>query len=379
MKKKIYLHIGTFKTGTSSIQQYLYDNKSELKEQGLLYPTPIISGGGQHELPLSLIKENSSFRANWPEFNCSSSEAWDRVVDEIESSECDRTIISSEFFCDLAHPEAATGKKEYTSTLRRYLAPYDVKIICYLRDPITYLKSMYGEILKTSCMTTEYQDFLWEQIQTRNFHANPLILLDYYSDIFGKDRIVTRHYDRLKLLDCDAITDFLSIFGIRKNSPTIETNESIPWKSLLLKRAFNIGSLNDLDSNKKISELLISTIKINNQQSTYKNHKIIDKLKENISELNQAYGTNLRIPTPSELLNEESCTDTELFSSALFGLLMRQNLELIATVNEHRATTSALMELVNKERLELVELRKHFQDGRKLRNLFSSIIRRLKH
>ena len=37
-KKTIYLHIGTSKTGTTSIQYFLWKNKTLLEERGILYP-----------------------------------------------------------------------------------------------------------------------------------------------------------------------------------------------------------------------------------------------------------------------------------------------------------------------------------------------------
>ena len=42
-KKTIYLHIGVSKTGTTSIQRFLYKNRELLKDKGILYPCPFDS------------------------------------------------------------------------------------------------------------------------------------------------------------------------------------------------------------------------------------------------------------------------------------------------------------------------------------------------
>ncbi|MGH1398028.1 MAG: hypothetical protein ACRBCT_02330 [Alphaproteobacteria bacterium] len=38
MKKKLILHIGQSKTGTTSLQYFLHANKEKLSEMGILYP-----------------------------------------------------------------------------------------------------------------------------------------------------------------------------------------------------------------------------------------------------------------------------------------------------------------------------------------------------
>ena len=40
VNKKIYLHIGTAKTGTTSLQKYLYENRNKLILDGFIYPEP---------------------------------------------------------------------------------------------------------------------------------------------------------------------------------------------------------------------------------------------------------------------------------------------------------------------------------------------------
>lgn len=49
--RRVYLHIGQGKTGTSTIQQFLVRNRRELASHGYLYPE--ISGPARH-LELSL-------------------------------------------------------------------------------------------------------------------------------------------------------------------------------------------------------------------------------------------------------------------------------------------------------------------------------------
>ena len=51
--KTAYIHIGTHKTGSTSIQDFLFKNRTKLRDRGFLYPLSGISPKnlfGQHHL-----------------------------------------------------------------------------------------------------------------------------------------------------------------------------------------------------------------------------------------------------------------------------------------------------------------------------------------
>ena len=55
MKRKVYLHIGTEKTGTASIQHFLSRHYDELREKGILYPKSL---GRKSNMKLSAALQN---------------------------------------------------------------------------------------------------------------------------------------------------------------------------------------------------------------------------------------------------------------------------------------------------------------------------------
>src|SRR5699024_7832742 len=102
MQKILYLHIGTFKTGTSSLQQFLFDNRELLGERGYLVPQSEFVG--HHPLAQSIAKDFAGFQPiGWLPFQGNHKNLWERFHEEVADSSCPKVLLSSEIFCDLAH------------------------------------------------------------------------------------------------------------------------------------------------------------------------------------------------------------------------------------------------------------------------------------
>ena len=55
---KLFLHIGTAKTGTTNIQEFLRKNKEHLKKQDILIPSSIFYNGNHRWLPVFAYEKN---------------------------------------------------------------------------------------------------------------------------------------------------------------------------------------------------------------------------------------------------------------------------------------------------------------------------------
>ena len=56
--RKLILHIGRHKTGTTAIQRFLYGNPELLRANGYCYPDHGAIGFGHHDIAGALIKKN---------------------------------------------------------------------------------------------------------------------------------------------------------------------------------------------------------------------------------------------------------------------------------------------------------------------------------
>lgn len=121
-KKNVILHIGVEKTGSTSLQSYLSQYKDILLNEGVLYPeTGMVSNHhylvAKNEVDLSIL------------------------IEEFELSGVNTLLLSSEHFSTIEDSRVIWN-------LKKAFSNYNVKIICYIRDPVTWLISLYGEHIK---------------------------------------------------------------------------------------------------------------------------------------------------------------------------------------------------------------------------------------
>ena len=149
--KQTILHIGLEKTGTTSIQHLLWENREALRAQGIFIPSTVNAGNNFH----LAIASYSEFRAdgltkqlgifNQNDLENFRSKKLDDLSAEFINSECDRAIISSEHF------QSRLTKKADLVLLRRILQEAgfeNFKVLLYLRDPLKITMSHHGMAIK---------------------------------------------------------------------------------------------------------------------------------------------------------------------------------------------------------------------------------------
>ena len=260
MSKTVYLHIGTHKTGTTSIQEYLKMYRGDLAKQNIFSPEGELNS--QHVLPISLVLDNSKHNLR-PRPPYSSRYYWEMLKNQIIETNCENIIISSEVFCDFTHP-AIQNRDFFSSFLRNFFLDYNVKVICYLRNIFSYIKSFYQEMIKNG-VGRSFTDVVNEFITTNSFHAFPKQILDFYSDTFGRESLIVREYDINKLKNSDIISDFFDILKLDiKPQRKIHVNLGLPDEYIPLKMLFNSLDFKDLAFNRRLSDILIKQKKLYN-------------------------------------------------------------------------------------------------------------------
>jgi hypothetical protein len=319
--KTIYLHIGTFKTGTSSIQKFLKDNTAFLKTKGYIVPHTVQVG--HHKLPLSLLQAHTDYKIALRQFGDRYSEIWEETLKEIESSPLEKVIISSEIFCDFAHESIRKDSEKLKKILKKHFKNYDVKVICYVRPILPYSLSFYKEQIKIGRSDKRYADVMDEFLNHRSIHLFPSNYLDFFADVFGKENMIVKTYERKCLLNQSSVDDFLSVIGISDLSDiprneTIEANLSIPNELIDLKRAFNFAEMKDKKLNRIISNKLIET-----NRKNVSNEKIKFSNEEVQNEYSIALDGIFTLPEPYE-----QYTSFELFENILQSITSKQNSEI---------------------------------------------------
>jgi len=289
MRKTVFLHIGYFKTGTSSIQRYFDRYRNALLEHGLLYPengvhTATISHAF---LPLKRLDEIGEKMEQWfknslmkMEEPPTASQIWRKAVKEIEASKASRIVISSEEFVRYASNEKT---KTLIREVRDHLAPYDVRIICYIRRQDDYLESMYNQLVKMGNRVPEACSLSFLE-SLEQIHWNYLATLEAWEEVFGRERMIVRIFERDTLVGNDAIKDFLYIiFGDGAvnvdNYPFKHRNVSISNRLIELKRVCNHHLSGVYESRYKSDERMKKVLRkveaIHNSRSDGKRHRLL--------------------------------------------------------------------------------------------------------
>ena len=133
MAKNIFLHIGIHKTGTTSIQKFLWDNYESLLSEGFLYPKEIAVDYAHHKIPWSLaerFKQNSIAKKATLNFNLVL-----KLKTILESNKAENIIFSSENFCFFTPDEI--------KNLFLMLKDHNVQILLYVRSQDRLIESEY--------------------------------------------------------------------------------------------------------------------------------------------------------------------------------------------------------------------------------------------
>ncbi len=199
MEKTLYLHIGTPKTGTTSIQHFCYNNREILLEKGFLYPDfPFVyanKGKYRNGLFLEAVfcdKEGVRQREQEEENFIKGLQ----MLKELFKTH-NNIILSDEGIWT-----ACFNRKRGRPLMRRLKeeaeeAGYNIKIIVYLRRQDDFLLSWYNQIIKHNI--TSKNTLTWEEYFD---NYNKYIKLDYFNclkkleHIFGKENIIARRFDK---------------------------------------------------------------------------------------------------------------------------------------------------------------------------------------
>lgn len=189
-ERKCFIHVGTHKTGTTSIQHLLSRNSSALQERGYFYPQAgrLESSSGHHNLAWE-ISGDHRFRDNYGSI--------DDLIKEVKSRS-DHIILSSEDF-----GWSLYNKSNFSDfILLLQSSGFLVTFILYVRNQIDYLPRAYLTSLDCG------GNLSWREWTFLN--VDYCDLLRRFRESANVD-IIVRSYDQARTSIC---RDFLSIFNL---------------------------------------------------------------------------------------------------------------------------------------------------------------------
>ena len=237
---ELILHIGTIKTGTTSLQHYLLLNREVLLRQGVDYIqfTPQegpLSPGARNGIFLSRYCLALTWQKEFKDTISDFEENYNRLAAALKGSS--RVLISDENFSNYATKrwDEQYNPESYWREMARIikeLGASKTTIIVYLRRQDEYVISSWKERVRGGWTDQPFRDYL--KHEDRKYELNYNILLDAIHNSFSPSaNLIVRSYNQATSSGTDIFHDFCEALGIAWDSdfriPKTRLNPSISF------------------------------------------------------------------------------------------------------------------------------------------------------
>jgi hypothetical protein len=217
------LHIGSEKTGTSSIQKYFGQHRDALLHEGFWYPRTFSRAPGHVHLEMSDAALDGSLSAASP-----AGKAFAKELAEAERAGAANAVISSEFF----HSQLRDAQP--IERLRAFLGPHfeAFKIVYYARRQDQMLASMHSTAVRGNWTTDRNALSVYDS--KGHYYFDHFAVCRLWGSAFRPEQFDCRVYERDKLRGGDVVDDFSAAIGLDldEDRAKIDANESLSLETM---------------------------------------------------------------------------------------------------------------------------------------------------
>ena len=212
------VHIGPYKTGSTSIQNALRKNLTVLAAAGAHLPQVDVNTLAAPFLPDRMLGDLRLPKAvtQRADYVAHADRTWDALKDELATSPAKLCILSSEHF-------SAPGMNLPKFFARLNDLFDDVTMLGYVRHPVDHYVSSLQQKVKAGHPL--------KQIRPSHYRYGISRALKGYLDHLPAASIIARNFARDNLVGGDAVMDFCAVlrqFGVDVDLPSENANESLP-------------------------------------------------------------------------------------------------------------------------------------------------------
>lgn len=237
-RRRAILHIGTGKTGTTSIQVRLKAAREELLRRGYCYPQ---TWGPQHHSQLVQLMDPARHGALETEEGEEPELPPAETVEAAMAGELQRLpehVHSVVYSSELLYGNSLTpgGVARLKASLDAHFDRY--MVICYIRRQDERAVSGYSTLLKDGHTWQDPLELSEGKLRLLDYAAN----LAPWAEAFGLDSMLVRVFERDALLEGDVVTDFLRVTGIghlEASEEVLSRNPSLSAPALEFLRRVN--------------------------------------------------------------------------------------------------------------------------------------------
>ena len=366
--KTLYIHIGTPKTGTTSIQNFCGLNREKLKEQGVLYPIM------NYHYERKSVNRNGYFLTGTIKENGTRNKEKEKQVFDSELQyivdcfkENDTILLSDESIWWAT----ATRRKGLWKDLKKHSEQhnYQIKVIVYLRRQDQFMMSRYNQRLKTDFVasTQSFDEYFADMNGRFKCVMDYRERIDNIAKSISKENVIVKRFDRNYFYNGDLNQDFLNILGVKVDDSFQQLKETantgISVQSGEIKRVLNRLKPITMAENNKLLEILnecenvlpesntslMSTDEVKNfmEQFVDSNESIVD---EYIGDGKPLFDYKYKETTAWDYNDKNYHEELILFFAKAVGSVYKENQQLKKELNKINNQIKNINEKLNKEK-----------------------------
>lgn len=217
------LHLGSEKTGTSSVQKFFGVRREALLRKGFWYPRAFANPAAHVHLKLSRAALRDTLKDDTPEVI-----EFRREYETAMKGGITTAVFSSEFF----HSEMRDGAA--LERLHAFLGKFfdRFQLIYYARRQDEMLASMHSTAVKGGWTTDPHALSVYQS--KGHYYFDHSAVCDLWSSQFDRRNLICRIYEREKLISGDVVDDFAQVIGLKRSAERthVSANESLSLETI---------------------------------------------------------------------------------------------------------------------------------------------------
>ncbi|WP_234571681.1 hypothetical protein [Rhodohalobacter sp. 614A] len=352
--KRLFIHIGTQKTGTTTIQSILSKYNNKLLGEGICYL-------GRFPEIARKVRGLTRFE---PELVDELRDEASRNISLPKHKNIHTYVVSNEKFSGdkmISYRNAGL----IASLLKETFEPFsfDIQIIVYLRRQDSFIESTYAQRIYSGAIYS-FDEFM-EHFDENDFHWNDF--LKQYADVFGKENIKVKRFDRKYL---PRPTSLIQTFGETIGSEILQNvTEGLVENSGFSRNALEISRITNQylskDEMRKLRDIL-KEIEIKGEKCVFLTNAERKEFLKIYEKSNREVALNY--------LNDQT---GDLFSSPNFSSENPQHLQKELTMESLSMMLSEVIlkmnDTLNKERLKVKNLESHKPFKKRIKNMLRNL------